>query len=243
MRSAVTMAGLLALLWASAAAAAPPAKERVVFIGSSTIEFWRERLADDFPDYDVVGLGQGGTTYEFVLANARAWAKQYPAPKYVIYSGDNDIHGNGKTAEAVDKDFQKTVDLIKKELPKVEIYVISIKGRKTPGAEKVGKTVREANELLSKSARANANVTFVDTYSLTHNPDGTPRLYPNPELRGPPQDLFREDGIHLTDYGYEIWARELASKLKKKQPQPSANLGSAAASSDSANTGGVSAGY
>src|SRR5690349_12297084 len=62
----------------------------IVFIGSSSIDFWKS-LPEDFAGSKVLNLGVAGTTYSHLVEHAGEWAAQYPADRYVIYSGDNDI--------------------------------------------------------------------------------------------------------------------------------------------------------
>ena len=77
----------------------PPADNRVVFYGSSSIRLWKT-LADDFPEQNTLNLGFGGST----LA-ACAWFFErlvLPAkPKAIVfYAGDNDL-GDSRLPEEV----------------------------------------------------------------------------------------------------------------------------------------------
>ena len=75
---------LLAVLEPAAAeTVARPASEpfdprSIVFIGSSSIDFWKT-LPDDFPEDKVVNLGKAGTTFSHLVSRAGEWATAYPA--------------------------------------------------------------------------------------------------------------------------------------------------------------------
>ena len=79
---------ILALVFVLPALAA--GKETLLMMGSSTMEFWKS-APQDFSNYNVINMGKGGTEYKFLVENAGAWAKQYPASKILVYSGDNDF--------------------------------------------------------------------------------------------------------------------------------------------------------
>src|SRR5262245_642277 len=82
----------------------PPPKGLILFTGASTIRRWTT-LAQDYPDYQVINRGFGGSQ----IADATYFAERliFPhAPRQVfIRSGGNDLNA-GKPPEQVFSDFK-----------------------------------------------------------------------------------------------------------------------------------------
>jgi lysophospholipase L1-like esterase len=196
MRSVLCLLAMLLLPPLSPAATFNPAS--VVFIGSSSIEYWKT-LQQDFKPAITLNLGVGGTTYSFLLDHAAEWAEQYPAHNYVIYSGDNDLEA-GLAPEEVTGQFERLAGILHEKIPDVHISLISVK----PCPSRVTNLpkVRELNERLKRAADSLAYVTFVDIYPSMLNPDDSPR-----------SELFVGDGLHMNGAGYRIWTEALRVEL------------------------------
>ena len=66
-----------------------PARESVLFVGSSSIRMWPTRV--DFPDLPVINRGFGGAHISDVNAFAERIVLPYAPRIIVFYCGDNDI--------------------------------------------------------------------------------------------------------------------------------------------------------
>jgi hypothetical protein len=86
---------------------APPAACQVLFVGSSSIVKWKDRLATDMAPMPVINRGFGGSHIEHV----NRWFDQIVAPYHpraiVFYAGENDIHA-GKSVDRVLADFDQS---------------------------------------------------------------------------------------------------------------------------------------
>jgi lysophospholipase L1-like esterase len=176
--------------FAEADKAAMPPKCAFLFVGSSSIRFWRS-LKEDFPDRQVINRGFGGSHVSDVNHFAERIVIKYKPRLIVFYAGDNDI-ANGKTPRAVAGDFKAFVTKVQAALPGTRIAFIAIK----PSIQRwalVGK-VREANALIRQMCERDDRLGFVDV-------DG-PMLGWNEQPR---PDLLVEDGLHLSPKGYELW--------------------------------------
>jgi lysophospholipase L1-like esterase len=172
--------------------AAPFDPRTIVFIGSSSIEFWKS-LPEDFAGHKVMNLGKAGTTYSHLVAHAGEWGAKYPADRYVIYSGDNDIAWLRSPAKVAGQ-FREVARALKAANPRVHIFVISIKPNVIPTRRiRIG-AVRKANAMIAAEAAALGHVTYVDTHTAMLGPQGNPRA-----------ELFSIDGIHLNQKGYRVW--------------------------------------
>lgn len=170
-----------------------PANE-LVFMGSSTIQFW-ETMQEDFPQFETVNLGVWGSDYGDLLNDVMRFIDEHPSPRYVIYSGDNDI-ANGSPPEEVLARLTKLSEIIHGALPQARLYVISIKP--TPERRAHIPEIRIANRMIRDFASKSGLITFVDTFSLMLDDQGNPR-----------PELFREDGLHMNADGYVIWRKTL----------------------------------
>jgi lysophospholipase L1-like esterase len=179
----------------------------IVFIGSSSIEFWKT-LPQDFAGHRVLNLGKAGTTYSHLVANIGEWAARYPAHRYVIYSGDNDIAWM-RSPETVARQFREVAASLKATIPGVRIFVISIKPNVIPTRRVRIGAVRKANAMIAAEAAALAGVTYVDTHTAMLGPNGRPRA-----------EWFTIDGIHLNEKGYRLWRDILRPELEQPDETP-----------------------
>jgi len=182
----------------------------VVFIGSSSIDFWKT-LPQDFPGCKVLNLGKAGTTYCHLVDHAAGWAARYPAGRYVIYSGDNDIAWL-RSPEKVAAQFREVAVTLRRAIPGVHVYVISIKPNLIPTRRVRIGAVRKANALIAAEAASLGFVTYVDTHLAMLDPKGRPRA-----------ELFTLDGIHLNEKGYGVW-REVLLPLLAPTARPVTGL-------------------
>jgi lysophospholipase L1-like esterase len=173
----------------------------IVFIGSSSIEFWKT-LPQDFAGHQVLNLGKAGTTYSHLVANVGAWAAKYPAHRYVIYSGDNDIAWM-RSPEKVAGQFREVALTLRSAIPGVQVFVISIKPNLIPTRRVRIGAVRKANAMIAAEAAALGQVTFVDTHTHMLGPNGQPRA-----------EWFSIDGIHMNEKGYRLWRDVLLPQLE-----------------------------
>ncbi len=172
----------------------------IVFIGSSIIDFWKT-LPQDFAGEKVINLGVAGTTYSHLVAHAGEWAAKYPADRYVIYSGDNDIAWLG-SPEKVARQFREVANTLRAALPGVHILVISIKPSLIPTRRIHIGAVRKANAMIAAEAAAIGHATYVDAHTPMLNRNGNPRA-----------ELFMIDGIHMNEKGYRVWREVLLPLL------------------------------
>lgn len=178
----------------------PPPKDAVLFIGSSTIRLWKS-LPSDFPGLTVINRGFGGSQIADSVRYADRIAIPYHPRRIVMYAGDNDLAA-GKTPQQVLADFHAFVKKVRDGLgDRVPITYISIKPSLKRWA--LVDRIKEANALIAQEGKSQKNVDFVDIFPAMLGPDGKPRA-----------ELFRPDGLHMTDKGYAIWVGILTQKLE-----------------------------
>lgn len=171
----------------------PSPKNAHLFIGSSSVRMWD--LIKYFPELTTINRGFGGSELEDSLHFADRIVIPYQPKVVYLYAGDNDI-GNGKTAETVISDYQKFVKKVHASLPKTEIVFIPIK----PSNKRwnLWPEMNKANLAIQKVSQSHPKLHYVDIPTAMLK-TGQP----------PAADLFKKDGLHMSDKGYEMWAAEV----------------------------------
>ncbi|QDU58840.1 SGNH/GDSL hydrolase family protein [Aeoliella mucimassa] len=168
-----------------------PAEGGVVFVGSSSIRLWD--LPKSLPDMEPAPLnrGFGGSQLSDSIRNVELLVLKHKPQTVIIYAGDNDLAG-GKSAERVGDDFGKLVKLIHEALPETKIGYIAIKP--SISRWRLAETIQDANARIAKQCEAEDWLTYIDVWNPMLDDQGKPR-----------EELFRNDGLHLNDKGYELW--------------------------------------
>lgn len=178
-------------------------EDAVLFVGSSSIRFWR-KLKSDMAPIPVIQRGFGGSKLHDLIHYVDRIITPYNPKAIVMFAGTNDITGrpNDKTAEQVAADFQELVQLIRRKLPETPIYYLSI----TPTTARwaVWPELRRANEMIAAFTAQEPNLHFLDASPFMLNADGTCN-----------DDVLFWDGVHLNRKGYEIWAKLVKERLQQ----------------------------
>ena len=177
----------------------PPKPGGIVFVGSSSIRLWKT-LEQDFPSYNVINRGFGGSKIEDSTRYCQRIVTKYKPKIIVFFAGTNDI-ADGKLAEQVLEDFRTFVLKVRTHEPNVQIVYLSI----TPAPARwahIGE-IRQANQLIQEWMKKRY-MYFVDMQSAFLTPGGEPR-----------PELFVEDKLHLNEKGYEVWKQELTPLLSR----------------------------
>lgn len=176
----------------------PPAPGAVLFIGSSSIEHWKD-LASDFSGKRVLNRGFGGSR----IADATYFAGRIIVPyrprMVVLYAGDNDV-ADGRTAQQVLDDYAAFVARVRRDLPATPIAFVSIKP--SPARAGLLPVMRAANAKIRSYAAAHPHLLYIDVASRMLDAAGQPRA-----------DLFGEDRLHMNRAGYDLWREVIAPYL------------------------------
>jgi lysophospholipase L1-like esterase len=178
-----------------------PKKDGILFIGSSSIRLWGD-LEQRFADEPIIKRGVGGSTLEQLVDYYTPYIMvPYHPRKVFIYAGENDIAA-GKSAQFVADEFIKLWPTIRKELPKAEIYFMSIKP--SPVRAKFYAEVYKANNLIKA---------YLKYKPKSHYVDLVPAIY-KPGTTAPDSSLFKGDYLHLNPKGYDKWEVVLKPLVK-----------------------------
>ena len=181
-----------------------PPSGAILFVGSSTIRFWKD-IREDFPGYLIIQRGFGGSHIPDVILYANDIIFPYHPKQVVIYCGDNDLAEGDSvntTPDVVFGHFKDLFQMIRKELPAANIIYISIKP--SPIRAQLKDKVEKTNSMIKDYLDTCNNALFLDIYPSMINVQGRP----DPEL-------FEDDRLHMNRRGYFIWKKALTPYLIK----------------------------
>lgn len=167
----------------------PSPKGQILFVGSSTMVDWN--VAAHFPDLTIVNRALWGSALADTARNVDRLIVPYEPRVVVVYAGDNDLDG-GATTEQVAVEFERLVKNVHAALPLTRIVVIGIKP--SPQRWLTIDRMRTANAMIRAICSRDDRVAFVDVDGPMLGWDERPR-----------PDLYRADGLHLSEQGYRLW--------------------------------------
>jgi lysophospholipase L1-like esterase len=181
--------------------AAMPPTCATLFVGSSSIRFWRT-LKEDFPDRTVINRGFGGSTVWEVDHYFDRVVAPYKPKEIVFYAGENDINA-GRTPEEAYADFVQFMRLKEQKLGATPVWFISAK----PSKLRRDQIPEQAafNDKVKALADARDDLAYIDIVRVMMKADGTPK------------DIFVEDDLHMTPEGYALWTPVVDAALDAGQ--------------------------
>jgi len=169
----------------------------ILFVGSSTVRLWQS--ADAFPGLPVINRGFGGSTIADVNHYADRIVFKYRPRVIVFYSGDNDIAG-GRSPDDVFNAFRVFASRVQERLPETRLIFLSVKP--SIARWKMWPKMQDVNARVKELASENKQLMYVDTAPTLLGDDGEPQ-----------KDLFRDDGLHMSEKGYAAWNKLLSPTL------------------------------
>ena len=176
------------------AAKAEYARGGYLFVGSSSIRMWD--LKKSFPELATINHGFGGSELSDSIQYANRIVIPFQPKVVFLYAGDNDI-GNGKSAEVVVKDFVTFAATLRAALPETQVVFLPIKPSLKRWA--LWPEMKKANSEIEMFTRTMAHLHYLDTVTPMLGADGKPMA-----------ELFKSDGLHMTEKGYVLWNKVVA---------------------------------
>ncbi len=180
-------------------------KGGVLIMGSSTMDYWSD-WQTDIGGRLGYNVGIGGTIVEDWLYAYDKLVKPFDPSVILVYLGGNNINNMGHTGAYAESLMEKLLNQMHTDFPKAEIYYIY--SMAVPSCYKGGKFnyeygrfIEEMKTLVEKTEWLSGIDTFGD---LTR--DGEAK-----------KELYRDDGIHLNDDGYDLFAKIINDAVFNKQ--------------------------
>ena len=180
-------------------------KSSIVLMGDSITEGWSNYDLEFLEENNLINRGYSGQTTSQMLLRFRKDVIALNPKAVVILAGINDIAENTRFYDlnTVADNIFSMVELSKAHdiIPIICSVLPADKFNWNPEIIPTQK-VTDLNTLLENYARKN-NEIFLDYYSVMHNG------------KGGLNDVFTNDGVHLTIEGYEFMSNQLSQVIKK----------------------------
>ncbi len=168
-----------------------PAKNGIVFIGSSSFTRWTD-VQNYFPGKRIINRAFGGSTLPEVIMYVDEIVTPYSPKQVVIYCGENDLTDDKVTPVMALDRFKQLFTALRSKMPKVSIVYMGMKP--SPSRRKIFGKVMVANGYIRDYMNEQHYAYFIDTYY--------PMLLKNGQPNGA---LFTEDSLHMNADGYKLW--------------------------------------
>ena len=179
-------------------------KGGVLIMGSSTMDYWAD-WQTDIGGRLGYNVGIGGTIVEDWLYAYDKLVKPFEPSVILIYLGGNNINNMGHTGAYTESLMENLLNKMHADFPDAEVYYIY--SMAVPSCYKGGKFNYEYGRFIEEMKTLVANTDWlngIDTFGdLTQ--DGEAK-----------KDLYRSDGIHLNEDGYDVFAQIINAAVFNK---------------------------
>jgi (4-O-methyl)-D-glucuronate---lignin esterase len=183
------------------------------FEGDSITRRWeathKENWERNFAGWRAADFGAGGDRTQNVLYRLENGELDGVNPKVVVLLlGTNNVgfepfKGSDEALVAdVTRGVKACLDVIRQKAPKAKILLLGITPRNTDGTTALMPTINKINERLARLGD-NKRIKYLNINDKLADKDG--QLY----------EGMTEDGLHLTDKGYQVWADAMRPVLIK----------------------------
>lgn len=180
-------------------------KGGVLIMGSSTMDYWKD-WQTDIGGRLGYNVGIGGTIVEDWLYAYDKLVKPFDPSIIIIFLGGNNINNMGHTGAYTRSLMEQLLNKMHEDFPNAEIYYIY--SMAVPSCYKGGKFNYEYGQFIDEMKELVANTQWlngIDTFDdLTR--DGEAK-----------KELYRPDGIHLNDDGYDVFAEIINRNVFNKK--------------------------
>ncbi len=183
---------------------------QIIFYGASNFRMW-VNMEEDMAPYQVQNHAVGGSTDIELMEYADQLLFPFKPSVVFIQTGSND-YTTGATMEEVFANKDKMYSMFQEALPDTKFIVMA--GLPLPNRAEYWDLTVEVNNYLKQYCEEHENMYFVDGTDAILTDSGEEDMatgdgrYFNPEI-------FKEDGIHLTQEGHDLWTPYMIDILKE----------------------------
>jgi lysophospholipase L1-like esterase len=172
--------------------------KHLVFIGDSLTQWcdWEQR----FPGYQVTNLGISGETVEGMLARRERIRTQIENPEFIfLMTGINNIASEQYDIIPPYREIVGNLTTWYKQSTLVVQSLLPVDSRWVSAT-----VIQDINRQLKEIVRE-FNAEYLDVHRLFVDAQGIPK-----------KGYLSDDGVHLAEKGYDVWAREVERFLLEK---------------------------
>jgi lysophospholipase L1-like esterase len=164
-------------------------RQNIVFLGDSLIEFfdWQAR----FPRHKMINLGRAGETVQELSRRCQGLTLAEPPDWIFVMIGTNNVSMDDYSFLPA---YEKTIDTLQEKFPTAKLVVTGLFPLRLPWLAE--DAVPRLNKLLFDLALSKECVFMDGCWVFARSPLGLSRC-------------FLDDGVHLSDHGYDLWASEV----------------------------------
>ncbi|MCX5659701.1 MAG: GDSL-type esterase/lipase family protein [Planctomycetota bacterium] len=166
----------------------PPPAHPTVFIGASSVTFWRD-IPATFKEFDALNRGFGGSRLGDLIDHLDEVVVKYKPRAVVIWGGNSDI-ASGEPVEKVFETYKTLLDKIHAAVPETHVFCLSI--IPAPVRVKNSEKLDAVSALLREHAGKNP--------SYLHYLDA--RFVMSDAEHKPDPANYRSDELHPNEQGY-----------------------------------------
>lgn len=193
------------LRWAVEDVGQLPKKDKILFVGSSSMRMW-DSIHEDLAPLQVIHRGFGGSTMKDVVAFQDFFAR-YQAHQIVVYEGDNDINPDAASVDRFIENCKTFIAYMRERQPDVVNHFLSPKPS----------PVRWSGHALYEDARQKLQALVADDPKLHYIDITTPMLN---EAGEPKADIFKRDRLHMNEAGYDLWEAAVRAHFDLPRAKP-----------------------
>ena len=181
----------------------PPAKNKFLFIGSSSIRLWKS-LSEDMAPLEVINRGFGGAHIKHINRHFESIVLPYVPKAIIFFCGTNDIAAYNPV-EKVKLDFEIFYNRVKRDLPNTKLFVIEI--QPSPSRFFQRNLQLKWNEHIEDLAKEDPDLFVINVSETMFTDEGKPR-----------RELYIPDMLHMNSRGYAIWTGKVRDILSEIFP-------------------------
>ena len=181
----------------------PPAKNKFLFIGSSSIRLWKS-LSEDMAPLEVINRGFGGAHIKHINRHFESIVLPYEPKAIIFFCGTNDIAAYNPV-EKVKLDFEIFYNRVKSDLPNTKLFVIEI--QPSPSRFFQRNLQLKWNDHMEDLAKEDPDLFVINVSETMFTEDGKPR-----------RELYIPDMLHMNSRGYAIWTGKVRDILSEIFP-------------------------
>ena len=171
----------------------------LVFLGDSITQGWGDNLGAAFPGVKVANRGISGDTTRGVLIRLKEDVLALNPGGVVLLIGTNDLEEKAEP-EIIAENLKLILAEMKRHNSKMPIVLCQVFPSSASKARPADK-IRKVNQLYAAAVKGDAQVTFIETYTLFANEQGDAKAEEFPDL------------LHPNQAGYAKWTAAIRPVL------------------------------